>query len=47
MLAISVPNYMIGGLHCRALHNELVGSGRMTNREFHDAILHQNTLAKR
>ncbi len=31
--------YMLGGLQIRALHEELVGSGRMTNREFHDAIL--------
>jgi hypothetical protein len=31
--------YMIGGLQLRALHAELVGSGNMTNREFHDAIL--------
>jgi uncharacterized protein (DUF885 family) len=32
--------YMIGGLQFRALHQELVDSGRMTNRAFHDAILH-------
>ncbi|MFQ5690822.1 MAG: DUF885 family protein [Gemmatimonadota bacterium] len=31
--------YMIGGLQIRALHREFVESGRMTNREFHDAIL--------
>lgn len=31
--------YMLGGLQFRALHRELVDSGRMTNREFHDAIL--------
>ena len=31
--------YMLGGLQFRALHAELVGSGRMTNRQFHDAIL--------
>ena len=31
--------YMIGGLQFRALHEELVESGRMTNRQFHDAIL--------
>ena len=31
--------YMLGGLQFRALHEELVGSGRMTNRDFHDAIL--------
>ena len=31
--------YLIGGLQFRALHRELVDSGRMTNRAFHDAIL--------
>jgi hypothetical protein len=31
--------YMLGGLQFRALHQELVGSGWMTNREFHDAVL--------
>jgi uncharacterized protein (DUF885 family) len=31
--------YMLGGLQIRALHRELVGGGRMTNREFHDSIM--------
>ena len=31
--------YMLGGLQFLALHEELVESGRMTEREFHDAIL--------
>ena len=31
--------YMIGGLQFRALHQRLVQTGPMTNREFHDAIL--------
>lgn len=31
--------YMLGGLQFRALHRELVASGRMSNKEFHDAIL--------
>jgi uncharacterized protein (DUF885 family) len=31
--------YMLGGLQIRALREELVGSGRMTDREFHDTIL--------
>jgi uncharacterized protein (DUF885 family) len=31
--------YMLGGLQFLALHRELVGSGRMTERAFHDAIL--------
>ncbi|HEX9563882.1 MAG TPA: DUF885 family protein [Gemmatimonadaceae bacterium] len=31
--------YMMGGLQFRALHRELVGSGQMTNKAFHDAVL--------
>jgi len=31
--------YMIGGLELRALHRELVDSGKMTDRAFHDAVL--------
>jgi uncharacterized protein (DUF885 family) len=31
--------YMMGALEFRALHKELVDSGKMTNRDFHDAIL--------
>ena len=31
--------YMLGGLQIRSLHEELVGGGVMSNREFHDAIL--------
>jgi hypothetical protein len=31
--------YMIGGLQFRAMHHELVDSGKMTNRQFHDAVL--------
>ena len=31
--------YMLGGLELRALHHELVDSGRMTERAFHDAVL--------
>lgn len=36
--------YMLGGLQIRALHKELVASGRMTAREFHDAILRENSI---
>lgn len=36
--------YMIGGLQFRALHQELVGSKKMSNREFHDAILQGGTM---
>lgn len=31
--------YMIGGLQFRALRHELVDAGRMTDRQFHDAVL--------
>jgi hypothetical protein len=31
--------YMLGGLQFLALHRELVGSGQMTERDFHDRIL--------
>ena len=31
--------YMMGGLQFRALHRDLVDSGRMTDKAFHDAIL--------
>ncbi|HVY69906.1 MAG TPA: DUF885 family protein [Verrucomicrobiae bacterium] len=36
--------YMLGGLQIRALSKELVASGKMTAREFHDAILRENTI---
>jgi uncharacterized protein (DUF885 family) len=36
--------YMMGGLQFRALHNELVASGQMTNREFHDAVLKSGSM---
>ena len=36
--------YMLGGLQLRALHKELVDSGKMTNRAFHDAVLRENRI---
>jgi hypothetical protein len=36
--------YEIGALQFRALHHELVDSGRMTNRQFHDAVLKLNSM---
>ena len=36
--------YMLGALQFRALHKELVGSGKMSNRDFHDAILKMNAI---
>lgn len=36
--------YMLGGLQLRALHRELVDSGKMTPRAFHDAVLQENSI---
>ena len=36
--------YMLGGLQLRRLHEELVESGQMTNREFHDRVLHEHSI---
>jgi hypothetical protein len=36
--------YMLGALQFRALHRELVGGGKMSNREFHDGILQLNAM---
>jgi uncharacterized protein (DUF885 family) len=36
--------YLLGGLQIRGLHKELVGSGKMTNRAFHDAVLKENRI---
>lgn len=36
--------YMLGGLQMRAMHQELVGSGKLTDRAFHDAILRENSI---
>jgi len=36
--------YMLGGLQLRALHRDLVDSGKLTNRAFHDAILQENAV---
>lgn len=36
--------YLLGGLQMRALHDELVASGKMTERAFHDAVLKENTI---
>jgi uncharacterized protein (DUF885 family) len=36
--------YLLGGLQIYSLHKELVDSGKMTNRAFHDAILKENSI---
>src|SRR5947207_13574690 len=36
--------YMLGGLQLRAMHRELVESKKMTDRQFHDAVLRENSI---
>ena len=36
--------YLLGGLQIRQLHRDLVDSGKMTNRAFHDAIMQGNAM---
>jgi len=36
--------YMIGGLQFRALKEELVDSGKMTYKQYHDAVLRENAM---
>ena len=36
--------YLLGGLQLYSLHKELVGSGKMTNRQFHDAVMRENRI---
>ena len=36
--------YQVGALQFRALHKEMVDSGKMTDRKFHDAVLKLNSI---
>jgi len=36
--------YLVGGMQFRALHDELVKSGKMTDRQFNDAVLEQSEM---
>jgi len=36
--------YLVGGLQLAALHDELVGGGRLDERGFHDALLRQGAI---
>jgi len=36
--------YLLGGLQLRALADEVVKKGKMTLKEFHDAVLRENTM---
>jgi uncharacterized protein (DUF885 family) len=35
---------MLGALQFRALSEELVGTGKMTEREFHDRVLREGSM---
>jgi uncharacterized protein (DUF885 family) len=35
---------MIGGLQLYELKNELIGSGKMTEKQFHDSVLKENSI---
>lgn len=36
--------YLVGGIQLKSLHDSLTGAGKMTNREFNDAVLKQNRI---
>ena len=36
--------YMIGGLELMALQHEMVGKGKMTLKQYHDAVIHENSM---
>ena len=36
--------YLIGGLQMHALYQDLVGTGRLSSREFHEAVLRENCM---
>lgn len=36
--------YMLGGLQIRKMHQELVQSGKLSDRDFHDAILREHSI---
>jgi hypothetical protein len=36
--------YLLGGMQLKSLHDSLVGPGKMTNREFNDAVLRENRI---
>jgi uncharacterized protein (DUF885 family) len=36
--------YMMGGLQFYAMHRDLVGSKKMTDRQFHDAVLKEGSI---
>jgi hypothetical protein len=36
--------YLLGGMQLKSLHDSLVGPGKMTNREFNDAVLKENRI---
>ena len=36
--------YLLGGMQLKAMHDQLVGPGKMTNKQFNDAVLRENRI---
>jgi uncharacterized protein (DUF885 family) len=36
--------YLLGGMQLKSLHDQMVGPGKMTNRQFNDAVLKENRI---
>ena len=36
--------YLVGGFQMRSLYHEMVNSGKMTNQEFHDSVMKENSI---
>jgi len=36
--------YLLGGMQLKSLHDSMVGPGKMTNRQFNDAVLKENRI---
>lgn len=36
--------YMLGGLQMMAMRRDVIGSGKMTDKQFHDAVMHENQM---
>ena len=36
--------YLLGGMQLKALHDQMVGPGKLTNKQFNDAVLRENRI---
>ena len=36
--------YLLGGMQLKSMHDQLVGPGKMTNKQFNDAVLRENRI---